>query len=641
MPLAAPARWHGLDAVRGFALVAGVILHASMAFLPGPQLWLVADATRSTTLSVAFFTIHMARMTLFFVLAGFFGRVVRERLGTAGFLRQRALRIGVPLVLAWPLVLGVIEAVLKVVMPGSSAIDGRLTVATFPLAHLWFLYLLLWLYTGALLLRGVVVLLDRAGRVRTLSDAAMRLLIGPWTPLVLAVPVAWWLYDTPYWMMWFGIPTPDTGLLPNRAALLSYGLAFGLGWVMHRQAELLLRRMERWWALSLAMAIAATAACLAMGGLTPRLMPAAFGAPKLYFAALYALGVWSWTCGLIGLGLRFMGAPSATRRYLADASYWIYLAHLPLLLGLQLLMRDWLLPWPVKFVLLLGVTMLLLLLSYHWLVRSTVVGALLNGRRHPRAWPTPSNTGTTLMRAIALLILLPAALGAQAPAPPAAMPLPALLARYATASGPLDKIQNRRVAMKVTGILPEAIPVVSEAMRPNLLRKDATVAGAVQVTATDGTKPWRIDPFASRDGKAVDVPAAELADFLEETDFDGPLIGAAAKGIVLEYAGPKVVQVRGIATPVHAVSVRWPSGRTATVHLDARSYLEVLRTQRRPVMGRDASMSITSSDYRVVQGVQVPYLMEIAVEGAPAPVRLQIDKVEFNVIIDRGRFRRP
>lgn len=641
MTYAATARWHGLDAVRGLALIAGVVLHASMAFLPGPQLWLVADATRSTTLSVAFFTIHMARMTLFFVLAGFFGRVVRERLGTAGFLRQRALRIGVPLVLAWPLVLAAIDAVLKVTMPGSASAGGALTVATVPLAHLWFLYLLLWLYAGAMLVRSVVVLLDTGGRLRAMADAGMRLLIGPWAPVVLAVPVAWWLYETPYWMMWFGIPTPDTGLLPNRAALLSYGLAFGLGWVMHRQAELLLQRIERWWALSLVMAIAATAACLTIGGVTPRLMPAPFGTPKLHFAALYALGVWSWTCGLIGLGLRFLAAASPTRRYLADASYWIYLAHLPLLLGLQLLMRGWLLPWPVKFALLLGVTMLLLLLSYHWLVRSTFVGALLNGRRHPRVWPTPSNTGTTLMRALALLLLVPTALGAQAPAPPAAMPLPALLARYATASGPLAKVQSRRVAMKVTGILPEAIPVVSEAMRPNLLRKDATVAGAVQVTATDGTKPWRIDPFASRDGKPVDVPAAELADFLEETDFDGPLIGASAKGIVLGYAGPKVVQVRGTATPVHAVSVRWPNGRTATVHLDAKSYLEVLRTQRRPVMGRDASMSITSSDYRVVQGVQVPYLIEIAVEGSPAPVRLQLDKVDFNVAIDRGRFRRP
>ena len=77
------------------------------------------------------------------------------------------------------------------------------------------------------------------------------------------------------------------------------------------------------------------------------------------------------------------------------------------------------------------------------------------------------------------------------------------------------------------------------------------------------------------------------------------------------------------------------------MHLDAKTYLEVLRTQRRPVMGRDASMSITSGDYRVAQGIQVPYLMEILVEGSPAPVRLQIDKVEFNVVTDRARFRRP
>jgi hypothetical protein len=127
--------------------------------------------------------------------------------------------------------------------------------------------------------------------------------------------------------------------------------------------------------------------------------------------------------------------------------------------------------------------------------------------------------------------------------------------------------------MQVTGIMPDAIPLMSEAIRPNLLRKDVSLAGAVQITATDGTRPWRIDPFSSRDGKPTDVPAAELADFLEETDFDGPFTGAAAKGVVREYAGPNVVPVRGVSTPVHVINVRWSNGRTATVHLDAKTYL--------------------------------------------------------------------
>ncbi|MBL0179378.1 MAG: acyltransferase family protein [Gemmatimonadetes bacterium] len=126
----AAARWHGLDAVRGFALITWAWSHASMAFLPGPQLWLVADATRSTTLSVAFFTIHMARMTLFFVLAGFFGRVCVS--GSDRRLPASA-RAASGCRWCWPgrSCSGVIDAVLKGV-DAESIRHWGLTVATFP-----------------------------------------------------------------------------------------------------------------------------------------------------------------------------------------------------------------------------------------------------------------------------------------------------------------------------------------------------------------------------------------------------------------------------------------------------------------------------------------------------------------------------
>ena len=35
------------------------------------------------------------------------------------------------------------------------------------------------------------------------------------------------------------------------------------------------------------------------------------------------------TYGLIGLFLRYMGKPSPRWRYMADASYWIYIVHGP------------------------------------------------------------------------------------------------------------------------------------------------------------------------------------------------------------------------------------------------------------------------------------------------------------------------
>jgi hypothetical protein len=46
----------------------------------------------------------------------------------------------------------------------------------------------------------------------------------------------------------------------------------------------------------------------------------------------------------------------------------------------------------VKFPLILGITAAVLLASYHYLVRSTFLGKLLNGRRYPRSLPLTAVT---------------------------------------------------------------------------------------------------------------------------------------------------------------------------------------------------------------------------------------------------------
>src|SRR5262245_51197115 len=86
-------RLHALDALRGFALLAGVVLHAAMSFLPGFNVWPLLDRSTSTTLGVTFFVIHMFRMTLFFLIAGFFARLLVERRGVRAFIRNRSVRI--------------------------------------------------------------------------------------------------------------------------------------------------------------------------------------------------------------------------------------------------------------------------------------------------------------------------------------------------------------------------------------------------------------------------------------------------------------------------------------------------------------------------------------------------------------------
>jgi len=258
-----------------------------------------------------------------------------------------------------------------------------MSASNFPLTHLWFLYVLAMFYAAALLSRGIVGLFDRNGRGMAGVDAVARRLPGPAAALVLALPAALALATTSKWPMWFGVPTPDTGLLPNTAALVSYGVAFACGWLLQRQPQLLARLAAARWH-NLLLALACTAGCLAIVGLRPVLAPAAGDARTWLYAGLYAIAGWAWALGLLGLALRHCAGYSPTRRYLSDASYWIYLVHLPLVMALQVWTSRLALPWWLEFPLLLSVGTALMLGSYEFFVRHGRIGQWLNGKRVPR-----------------------------------------------------------------------------------------------------------------------------------------------------------------------------------------------------------------------------------------------------------------
>jgi peptidoglycan/LPS O-acetylase OafA/YrhL len=86
----------------------------------------------------------------------------------------------------------------------------------------------------------------------------------------------------------------------------------------------------------------------------------------------------------IGLFARFASEERPSVRYLADSAYWLYLVHLPLVVAGQAVLKplDW--PSALKFTVLTAASTVLLLASYHWCVRRTWIGVLLNGRRAVR-----------------------------------------------------------------------------------------------------------------------------------------------------------------------------------------------------------------------------------------------------------------
>lgn len=385
-------RFHALDAARAFALIAGIVLHATMSFfLPIPA----ADVSQSTVLAVVFYAIHPWRMTLFFLIAGFFAHFALHRRGARAFAKDRAKRIGVPLVAGWLLLA---PATIAIVLWGlartfpelaAAGAEGSNTPRAFPLTHLWFLYYLLMIYALALVARrAFVALADRSGALRARLDAVVDAGVrSRLAPLALATPTAAVLWFDAGWPVWFGIPTPDTGLAPKTTALVAFGIAFAFGWVLHRQAGLIERFGRHAWT-HLAAAVALTSTCLAIVGPTPDLLAPTVlaGGPalRLAYAAAYALSIWCWTFGLLGAAVRFASKESPVRRYLADASYWMYLVHLPLVFGMQVLLMKVPIHWAVKFPLIVAVALAALLASYHWLVRPTFLGELLNGRRISR-----------------------------------------------------------------------------------------------------------------------------------------------------------------------------------------------------------------------------------------------------------------
>jgi glucans biosynthesis protein C len=399
-------RWHSLDALRAGALLLGIFLHASMAYLPGFRevRWPIADGSTSAALGIAFFVIHVFRMSVFFLIAGFFSRALRERLGTGGFVKNRLRRIALPLLAFYLLVtpftfIAFIWGMRQLGLPGPPLVPppAPLVGPPMPWGHLWFLYLLLLLYVAVVAGRSLCTALDARGSFRTAVTRLFGVLMSSrLMALVLAAPVAASLYAVSWWQPWHGIPAPLIGFVPNVPALLAYGGAFVCGWLMHRETRAL-GSLAAAWPLHLAAAIVSTAVALALVGITPRFgpVPLSVGSRATY-AFAYLLATWCWTFALVGLAVRLLSAASTRWRYLADASYWIYIVHLPIVWLLQAWMLRWPLHWSVKFVLVIALTGAFLLLTYHYLVRSTFLGVFLNGRRYPRAAvpaaPAPSTS---------------------------------------------------------------------------------------------------------------------------------------------------------------------------------------------------------------------------------------------------------
>jgi len=383
-----------LDAARSIALMLGIIFHASISFMPIFIGWAVMDISTNEFVPIFMLISHSFRMELFFLIAGFFSHMTFHQQGIRGFLRSRMVRLCIPLVVGWFLFRPLLASgwimgaqsmrgdvnILSALLEGLKSL-GELPNGLLVGTHLWFLYYLLLICAAVLLLRQFIGLhKPTRSNVTQLADRITvwichsRLAI-----LALSIPTAGCLWFMDHW----GMDTPDRSLLPHIPVSLLYAGFFLLGWLLHRQSSLIDRFASLTWGKFI-LCIISIVVTISMSSFEMKFGHPQYKLLKVCFLLNYAIMMWSLVSFTLGLCKRVFSAPNKVVRYIADASYWLYLIHLPLIIWLQIAFAELPIYWLIKLVGISSITILISIVLYDAFIRSTFIGVVLSGKRKSR-----------------------------------------------------------------------------------------------------------------------------------------------------------------------------------------------------------------------------------------------------------------
>ncbi len=240
--------------------------------------------------------------------------------------------------------------------------------------HLWFLWYLCWLI-GAFAIWALVT--------ENLNFRLPRWLVMPPVSFLWLLPLTY-LFQNQMGIMpeSFG---PDTavGLIPVPAILGYYCIFFFYGaWYFDchdREGKL-----GRFWLTSLlfGLLLAFPLGLEFSAGYFNFRRDLADPQDYRFYSVLFQVAyVWLMTFGSIGLFRQCFNKQSKRMRYVSDSSYWLYLAHVPLLMTLQYFLAEMPIPAFIKLIGTVCICTAILLVSYEYCIRYTFVGTLLNGAK--------------------------------------------------------------------------------------------------------------------------------------------------------------------------------------------------------------------------------------------------------------------
>ena len=364
-------RFHGLDAVRGIAMLLGIVIHASLPYIEGlPKgLW-PSDKNTSNVIAIIFQFIHIWRMPIFFIISGFFANLVITRKSLIIWWKNRFLRLVLPAMIFFPIVSLTIPWIFKYGYTGN--INFFFSNEGQP-HHLWFLYHLFIFVLFSIFIKffgliiykffkqiNLIVVVDIFNTVKSFLG---RHIFDSRFPILM--------------IFVFFIFNLFTGadLIINP---LASGLYFLFGYRLYKN-NLLFDFIKSNWKFYL------------IGGLTVTIIffilntqASNFAKEDVRWIPWVILKISSavlLSFSFIGLAEQKFSNLNPIVRFISDSSYWVYLIHLPLVAFITFFMFKITIFAELKFLIAIILTSAICLVTYKYFVRSTIIGILLNGKK--------------------------------------------------------------------------------------------------------------------------------------------------------------------------------------------------------------------------------------------------------------------
>ncbi|AFQ48724.1 hypothetical protein [Burkholderia cepacia] len=179
------------------------------------------------------------------------------------------------------------------------------------------------------------------------------------------------------------------------------------------------------------------------------------------------------------------------------------------------------------------------------------------------------------------------------------------------------------------------MPFILAMKRPNKTRFELSVLNQKAVRVFDGREGWK--QGANGGAGLRPYTPGELMSARDEQVIDGPLIDHDAKGIGVTLDG---VEPLG-GHDAYRLAVKLPSGAVRHVWIDSHTFLDVKadRVVRGP--GGPLTVEVSYSNFKRIDGLQIPMKIESGTAAAPAKDTLIIDKVSLNPPLNDAIFARP